>query len=100
LELKHQPFKTEIEEALEKALAESAKKSKEKKKRYDGKGGARGLSLTGMQLERLDRFEEFMTKWEPELEYMKQMITELHKAEFPEDNVDSMLNPVEEGGRG
>jgi hypothetical protein len=35
----------------------------------------------------MDRFEQFMRKWEPELESMKDMITELHEAKFPDDNV-------------
>jgi hypothetical protein len=57
------------------------------------------LSLTRMQLERLDRFEEFMIKWELELECMKQMITELYEAEFPKNNVDSIKSSRGRGTR-
>jgi hypothetical protein len=38
--------------------------------------------------------EAFMSKWEPELECMKAMISELHEAEFPSNNADSMSNPT------
>jgi hypothetical protein len=48
----------------------------------------------------MDRFEQFMRKWEPELESMKDMITELHEAKFPDDNVHCMTNPVQGGAEG
>jgi hypothetical protein len=43
--------------------------------------------------------EDFMRKWEPQLQSMQRMITELHEVEFASDDVDSMSNSVNvEGG--
>jgi hypothetical protein len=91
MNLKRHPYETEIEEALEKAVAISGEKSKTKKTFGDEKAGSRSASLTQSQLQRMDRFDEFIRKWEPQLECMKQMVTELHEAEF----LDSLTNLVD-----
>jgi hypothetical protein len=54
MDLKHHPYKTKIAEALEKAVAISAEKSKKKKTFGNEKAGSRSASLTQLQLQRMD----------------------------------------------
>jgi hypothetical protein len=92
--LNRHPYETEIEEALEKAVVSSADKAKVKKNNSEFRGGASSASAYSLQVEKLDRFEGFMRKWEPQLECMQEMISELHAAQFGDDEVDSLSEPV------